>query len=491
MGTLKLKALIFLILNCLISNAQHEIYGQKEVTEYSITSYSIAVSSFDEVEWRISPASSGLIIQGQSAPVIDIQWNDLTSSKDSGFCHVMAFVKVPNSEVTLNYLKKIRILEKKEDYLRSQQVNGRLSRQSKDGGRFYYSVICESSITKRSFQFIDSSLFSEKPLEVIWGIKNTADKKIITGKGRRMNVPLSPGKYEITLTHQFFTSSKSLMDTLNVFSAPTPSFVLSNQTPCIGSPMTFSNTSRGVEVTSECLFHFGDGAIFKLPPPQKVVYHSYSGNVSQGLVLLPYLELKDIYGCRFNSNERAISPQQNKFSFTNVTVKPALYTLKQVGDEIQLVCTMGGNNTPANPNAPYTYLWNNGQQEQVIKVNSSGYFSLVVTDKFGCKSPVLRAIVTEPFNKSLKPRIKGPTSITAGTKMRFEMDEKKECLYQWKFIYNGKEPTTTIPTNENFIIPEGWEKSKPGCLEVIGILLQKKDGKQVIQYSDTLRVTIY
>ena len=472
------------------SSISQNIIGQDKVAPYTITSYSINVSEFDHVEWRLVPANYGTLVSNTQKNKLNVQWNEPAFSHDSAVCNLMALVHIPNSETTLNYIQKILILKSDNTSLALKSQNNLFSKQSIDSLRFYYQILCDGSVSGRKTLFNDSSLQIQKSGFVRkWKITTTSSKELVNTTSNPVNIELRAGKYLVTLLHTFLNKVDSISDTLTVYDAPVPSFSISSSTPCQGSLVTFTNTSSKTELSRYGTFYFGNGNSFNIQPSQTLAYYSYLDK-AQSMILLPHFELNDLHGCSFKSKEQPIMIQQNKFSVTNVSIYPKISELKNENDKISISCQMGANASPANPNAPYTYLWNTGQTTPQITATEPGEYTVHVIDKYGCKSIPLISKVMISYKEKNKPKISGQSTIKAGSKMTFKMEQKKDCLYQWKFIYNNAQPITTPVNRESSIVPQGWEKSKPGTLFVLGIELKNENGRLRSVYSDTLKVTI-
>lgn len=483
--------LSFFILICLITSAQAQkkMIGDTVVFAKSKKEYAIK-AHYQSIEWELYPQTFGTVVEGQSTDKIIVQWNAYALGfKHNSRCTLIAKIKYPNADMAVNFGREIVIKNSVDSTkYKRKNINSKFSNTSKDSLRYFYQVICDSSLIKRRITFTDSSLKKSNVQSSSWILKQSGSDNEIKGNGKKFGLTLSPGHYTVMLQQQHNDKVFMLADTLTIYGVSKPSFTISNQLPCAESLITFSNTSAHQELTLNSTFNFGNGDNNEIAWPEKTTTYSYDGN-GMALILMTYLEIKDLYGCNYKTAEIPIAVQENKFTRTNVSIEPRTGTLKQSGDSILILPVLSNGFSPANPNAPFTYLWNTGQTNSLIYVTEAGEYNFRVTDKLGCKSEISpSARIVKVFKENNVPKINGPTTVKAGTKMQFKIAECTNCLYQWKFIFNDGLAMTTEPSNQSKITPEGCQKLPQGILKVIGIQLNRSSGKSI--FSDTLKVVI-
>lgn len=477
---------IFLITSV---QAQKKISGDTVVYAKSSKDYSIK-AHYQTIEWELYPQTFGTIVGGQGTEKIIVQWNAFALGfKQNSMCTLIAKIKYPNADMAVNFGKEI-LIKNSVDSIKfvRKNINSRFSKTNKDSLRFFYKVNCNNSNLDRPITFTDSSLKKSSAPSINWILKQRGGANEYNGTGKKLGLNLSPGHYTVTMQHQYNDNGFIITDTLTIYAVSKPSFTISNQLPCAESLITFSNTSAHQELTLNSTFNFGNGDNNEIVWPEKTTQYSYDGN-GMALILMTYLETKDLYGCNYKTDEIPIAVQENKFTRTNVSVEPRTGTLKQSGDSILIMPVLSNGFSPANPNAPFTYLWNTGETSPEIHVTQAGEYNFRVTDKLGCKSEISpSARILRSYQEKNRPKITGPASVKAGSAIKFKIAECANCLYQWKFINNDGNATTTEPSKNPIIIPTGAQNLKPGILKVIGIRWNQKTRNSL--FSDTLRVVI-
>lgn len=375
----KVKFLCILIFYY-VSNtlAQQKITGDTLVLGNSRRAYSINVKA-GFVDWNLWPASCGRIISGQGSADIIVRWNENASNH----CRLTALLNSPDLETSIAIAKNISIKNQDNDsYKKNPDL--RFSK-TKDSLRFFYAVICDSTIHRRTVRLADSSLKKEKPAGIKWVITNLKTKKQSVENVMALRIKLEAAKYEILMEYTINNKKYILKDTLTIFRAPQPAFMASTQTPCQGSIINFSNTSQYPGLAKLNTFYFGNGEACNFAEKEEVMPYSYESKGAQ-TILMTHLESIDGYGCIFKSTETAVSVQENKFTLTNISIEPRAYELKKAGDKVIIKCVTGQNMSPGNPNMPFSYLWNTGQVTDQIMVSEQGNYQVMVTDKIGCKN---------------------------------------------------------------------------------------------------------
>jgi len=481
---------IIFLLTCTYIKCKKNIFGDSLIASGASSNYSISVKSVI-VEWQIMPKEFGTIISTEDNH-ITVQWTSFPGKvNETRKCSLVAMVLYPNADYAYNYLKTITLKAFDTLELANRGEKGKFSKTSSDNIRFYYEIKCSKSIDTRPIRIIDSSFGSLQRVPSYWLVKNIQNKTETLSEGAVLELNLKPGKYFINLSKNRIDKKVNLSDTITVTEIPLPSFSISTQNPCEETTVLFTNTSNnsGSELLST--FFFGNGEFQILSRGQKLLFYSYSKNDLPGMVLLSKIEMTDLHGCKFSSPEIAIAPQQNLFTPFNAMIEPQRAQLKSANDKVVVKFSKGNSLAPGNPNVPFTYQWNTGQKTPEISLNYQGEFTLIVTDKYGCKTRRLGPVkITQGFPSKSKPALSGPAEIKASLGATYSITPTQDMIYQFKFIFNGTQSLVTEPSDDSKCALPDYEKSKPGELSVIGIILTKTGSTYYSSFSDTLRVQI-
>lgn len=463
------------------------IEGDSLPASASICKYHVSakLASFD---WVIIPRSAGRIIDLQNDSVT-VQWSSFDENS-TNTCSLGVMITFPNADQSLNFSKLIKIQASSLSPKKATEINQGFSKQSKDSLRFFYQIQCDTIKSTRLLQLIDSSLNARRGLaETTWKIVDVKTKKVWSGRGLHYSVRLPAGSFSISMQSDHKTLA--LSDTIRLFPAAQPSFTLSSQTPCSGSALTLSNTSKHLDLALLSVFHFGNGATDVAKPPSPKVEYVYNDDASMMQIYMTRLDLKDKHGCTWQSKEIPVAVQQNKFTRFNIGVDPRQANITYAGEQIKIACKKGNPGSLPNPETPYTYQWSTGQKTANITVNKPGLYTVVVKDKIGCVSPVIGPVeVRQTYRSTKQPILQGASEMIAGQLAQFSIEPAQHVYYQFKFIFNKQQSYTTEPSEKTSIELPNWQNSKPGILQVIGITLNKTGSDHASSFSDTLNVRI-
>ena len=193
----------------------------------------------------------------------------------------------------------------------------------------------------------------------------------------------TPGTYTITLTaYNNSLDTSRITHTITVYPPPVVSFIVTDSTVCLGTPITFTNTSTGAHPPFTCKWSFGDGDTTSGSP----VIDTYSSSGFYTIILT----VTDSLGC------------------TNLLTKPSYVHIFPVPTanftvDYQLRCRV-----PTSPlftdvvtggTSPYSYKWYFGDGDSAMVHNPTHTYTqalgpttvqLFVTDINGCSDSISR-----------------------------------------------------------------------------------------------------
>jgi PKD repeat protein len=167
------------------------------------------------------------------------------------------------------------------------------------------------------------------------------------------------GTYTVTLTISNGTCTHSYSQSITVAPQPTAAFTFSSPN-CVNSPVMFTDGSFAS--INYWNWNFGDAGTSLLQNPT----HSYVSAGSYTVTLIVH----DIFGCydTVQQNVTVVAPLISG----NITASD---TLVCAGTPVLLVAPACGS---------CTYLWNTGSTNDSITVNSTGLYTVTITDINGC-----------------------------------------------------------------------------------------------------------
>ncbi len=191
-------------------------------------------------------------------------------------------------------------------------------------------------------------------------------------------------------------------------------------------------------VTASGALSFCQGGSVTLSAPAGYSYLWNNGEDDQSIVVTnsgPYrVTITDANGCTATSPDTVVT----------VNTPPATPTVTASG---ALSFCQGGSVTLSAP-AGYSYLWNNGEDDQSIVVTTSGVYRVTVTDANGCTSTSADTTVTvNPLPAA--PVVSGPTSICPNSSITLTAPAGY-ASYVWNNGTNG--PTLNVTQAGNYYI---------------------------------------
>ena len=264
---------------------------------------------------------------------------------------------------------------------------------------------------KVTFSDLSTYLPGENPVAWSWSFGSTQQNP--------MHMFPGPGAYSVTLTVTSASGCQaSITKTVIAGGAAVPGIMINPTPACVGDPVVF--TGSGANIIS-WLWDFNDGSTNGAQNPS----HTY---LSPGLYNVT-LTVVDANGCQNTATQNLQ---------INPAVPPAVITVSPG----LTVCT--GVNVTLTAPAGYIYVWSTLATTQSIVTNTSGTYSVVITDANGCSralAPVTVVVIPPPTAAiSGNPVIcdAGCTTLTATAGQGY--------TYQWLDNLGNPIPSATAQT---------------------------------------------
>lgn len=325
------------------------------------------------VEWRVYPPGAAEVFE--TAPgVVSLQINDRSSIRTFSL-----MASIPNLQGYFNVVKRLHLQAD------SAAKNIRSAHRFYQDRRVSISIVCDSSKTQRTILLTDSAAINTKATSA-WTILDAKGKSVAKLNSASVRHCLGPGSYTVRLNRELAGKTQQLTDTFTILHVPEFSYRAATAVICENAALAFSVQASHFRPTSQLTMHFGDGAQISIQTATSVVHHRYgmSGNIYQS-----HLQLRDSYGCEFNSPVTNLMVKKSNLQPMTVLIDPVLSSLAEV-KPVSIRCTT----TPyASQNLPLSYKWSTGDSAATIQVSKPGFYYVQVKDNIGCESPVLRARV--------------------------------------------------------------------------------------------------
>ncbi len=130
----------------------------------------------------------------------------------------------------------------------------------------------------------------------------------------------------------------------------------------------------------------------------------------------------------------------------------------------------------------YSYQWSNGQTIQAFDADTSGSYTVTVTDEYGCESPESEAVVVTVFPVPEKPviTVNGETEICEGESV--ELIAPEGYSYEWNTGAETRSITVTGSGDYNVIVINSYGCSSEPSGNV-SVTVSTPPPKPVISYS--------
>lgn len=325
------------------------------------------------VEWRVHPPGAADVFE--TAPgVVSLQINDR-----SGVRTFSLMASIPNLQGYFNVVKRLHI---QHDSAPKTTTSAHRFGQDRHVSA---SIVCDSSRTLRTILLTDSTGINTKATST-WTILDAKGKRVAQLNSVSVRHRITPGSYTLRLNRELAGKTQQLTDTFTILHIPEYSCRAATAIICENAALAFSVQASHFNPMCQLTMHFGDGAQISVQTATSVVHHRYgmSGNIYQS-----HLQLRDSYGCEFNSPVTNLMVKKNTLQPTTVLIDPVMSSLAET-NPASIRCTT----TPhASQNLPLSYKWSTGDSTATIQVSKPGFYYVQVKDNIGCESPVLRARV--------------------------------------------------------------------------------------------------
>jgi len=197
----------------------------------------------------------------------------------------------------------------------------------------------------------------------------------------------------------YLWSDNSISQLVNVYEGGLYSVTVSNDQGCLGEASLFVEEYSGVdvEISGSLSFCPGSSTILDAGPGYSSYLWSDSSNGQTFSAVSP-------------GNYSVTVTDANSCVATDMVTVIEQNELSPVISGDLSICI--GENTILDAGSSYlTYLWSNGSEEQAITVDSSGNYSLTVTDGFGCSGETAVFVQVNPLPE---PIISGVLEICQG-----------------------------------------------------------------------------
>ena len=219
--------------------------------------------------------------------------------------------------------------------------------------------------------------------------------------------------------------------------------------------------------------------------PDITVREGCTGTMGVKGLLLPTINWKSIYpgaqgiynsflNCTTQCDTVTVSPQQGSPSYIDYQVSGNRLCGITIYDTIRVytqpkmtvaisplnpdICPDGSSTialtaTPANGDAPYNFLWNNGATTASTNVNATGTYSVTVSDNNSNCSAVTQQVTVNPLANPPTPTVTSNSPLCAGSNLNLFASAIPGASYSWTgpngFTSNQQNPVINNATANN------------------------------------------
>jgi PKD repeat protein len=244
---------------------------------------------------------------------------------------------------------------------------------------------------------------------------------------------LSTGTHVVTLHVSSSADTCQITDTITVPAKAVASY-LSADSVCETQAVHFTSTSTGNIVSY--LWDYSDGSFSALQNSDKV----FECNTTLGDICFRTIvfTVTDVYGCISNISQAQVVYDYKFLTNKPLSILPESSSLCFGNDTLAKAVIKGSPGT-----GPYSFVWNDGVSgmtgiDTITRtLNTTGSYSITVTDKYGCQANVSAA---NAYFESVTTSIKGDTVICQNQRVNLNMFNGHNYTYTWLF----KRATDTV-----------------------------------------------